>query len=434
MNGAAPSPGAPPGRSTLFAEVRRTVRGLLEESPGFAQAPPDLRRDVAHKLVGVGMMAADLLAADAPAADAPADPPPLAQAAAFEAVNNAGKTIQDLRKALDFPTYVTSLISGVFQAITTSNINQITALSDMLDNISASQEEFSSSNIRERDVVQWAVQKFPFIKSSDGVSLELGEVDDFNAKKPLIKSALSASESEMAKIDEGDLMGTLGPLVQRKIGRDRQQILATLVQMGLQRIVVDHGQLHASMDMRVDARSVAEQAAASKTSAYVDTGASASVGIGAWGASAHVNAGFSRVESDSQYSKEEMAARAGLRSSVDLAFRTEQVPLDRLADQKARVKIDASARVPASVSDGSLLSNERAIAPPSVDLKPPADTDSATATKAREDAAKREAAEKNKPAAKPDEKPKTDAKTETKPVTKPEAKPDAKKDAGPAPK
>jgi hypothetical protein len=343
-------------RGPVLASVRRTVRTLLEQSPGFAQAAPEVRKDVARKLVGVAMLGADLVSEDARLSE-PAESPPIAAGLAAQpdfgtATKAAGKTFQEIRAAIDFPTYVASLISGVFQAITASNINQLTALGDLLDSVSASQEEFSTS-IKDRDVITWAVQKFPFIKSSDGEELVLADDVLIDDKKSLLKQGLEASDSEVGKIDGDDLLGTLGPLARRKIGRDRQAILATMIKMGLQRVVVDDGRLHASMDMRVDTRSAAERAQSSKSEAWMETGAAAQVGVGAWGASAHVNAGFSHVHSDQQVGKEEIATRAGLRSSVDLAFRTEQIPLDRMADKGKQVKIDAASRVPASVADGN---------------------------------------------------------------------------------
>jgi hypothetical protein len=99
----------------------------------------------------------------------------------------------------------------------------------------------------------------------------------------VLKQVLGAEDGEVSSIDGGDLAGTLLPLVMRKMGRDRQGVLATLVMMGLQRVVVDDGRLHASMDMRVDARSVSEQNTQERSDWRVNAGASGSFGIGAWG-------------------------------------------------------------------------------------------------------------------------------------------------------
>ena len=74
-------------------------------------------------------------------------------------------------------------------------------------------------------------------------------------------------------------------------------MLATMVKMGLQRVVVDDGQLHASMQLQVDARSTAEQRQREQLDTRVETEASGSFGAGAWGASARVAASVGFVRS-----------------------------------------------------------------------------------------------------------------------------------------
>lgn len=336
----------------VMAAVRRTVRALLEASPGWQDARPALRHELAHSLVAVGMMAADLAATDPAIRAAPLTAQALEAAPApFSATRNAGRTIGELRKALDFPEYVSSLITGVFQAIATSNLAQLTALSDLLDNVAKTADEFTSDNIRDDSIVQWAVGKLTFLTTSDGSDLVVREGAELSERRGEIKAALGASDGELDALDAGDLMGTLGPLIKRKIGKERQQILGTLVQMGLQRIVIDEGRLHASMDMRVDTRSIAESERAGSQQFSMDTGASAQFGAGGWGAAGHMNVGFNKVSSEQDVSKDEIATRAALRSSVDLAFRTEQVPLDKMVGPAARVKLDSNSRVPASVAE-----------------------------------------------------------------------------------
>jgi hypothetical protein len=185
------------------------------------------------------------------------------------------------------------------------------------------------------------------------------------------------------------LLSTLGPLIRRRIGTERQAMLASMVQMGLQRVVVDEGRLHASMDMRVDTRSALEQERAQRQELNIDTGASAQVGMGMWGASAHLNVGYNRIESEHNATREEIDTRAGLRSSVDLAFRTDQIPLDKMASRTQRARLDANARVPASVADGSgsILSNQPMGSLPSMDQRVTAgDRDANAAQQARTDA------------------------------------------------
>src|SRR5262249_54171308 len=153
----------------------------------------------------------------------------------------------------------------------------------------------------------------------------LREGADLEQQAGALRSALGASADEVSGIDGGDLESTLIPLVKRKVGRSRHANLATMVQLGMQRIVVDEGRLHASMELRVDTSSVSQQMKAQRDDWRVNAGASGSFGAGAWGASASVNTSIGKVQSDTQFTKEQLESRAALRSSVDLAFRTEQI-------------------------------------------------------------------------------------------------------------
>ena len=84
-------------------------------------------------------------------------------------------------------------------------------------------------------------------------------------------------------------------------GRDRQAMLATMVLQGMNRVIIDDGQIEASMDLAVDARSTAEQTTAERLDTRVTTSASGSFGMGVWGASASLSATVGYVKSDEQF-------------------------------------------------------------------------------------------------------------------------------------
>jgi hypothetical protein len=355
------------GGAELLPHVRRVVRGLLEGSPVYAAAEPARRRQLAGKLVDVSMMAARLLAEDERLTDAAGrrardEPRPAlatAQAAGdqlgMQAVKAAAGTFASVRDTIDFPTYVQSLITGVFQAILSSTTQQVGALGELLDNVSATAEEFDAT-IGDEEAARWAAAKLPSLLAVDDQgTLTARPGVDFSNETTRLRAGLSASDGEVSGIDPADLDGTLMPLVRRKMGRDKQSVLASMVQMGLQRIVVDEGRIHTSMDMRVDAQSGSQEDKAQKDDWRFNAGASGSFGYGPWSASASASTSIGQVKSDQQYTNEQIGVRAGLRSSVDLAFRTEQVPLDRMADAHARVRIDNNARVPTDVSGGQSI-------------------------------------------------------------------------------
>ena len=237
--------------------VRVSVHGLLEQTPEFSAADGPTRRRLAERMVRVSLLGAQLVE-DERRQTSELQGSKLARGleAPPSATGRAAQAVGDLKAALDFPTYVQSLITGVFQAITRSNLQQLESIADMLDHVSASAESFASENVTEAAARQWISGRTPALQLRDG-TLQLREGAELDRAR--LQETLDASESEVGSIDEGDLDGTLLPLVRRRMGRDRQSVLATMVQMGMQRIVVDEGQLTAQMEMRVDARSVEQQ-------------------------------------------------------------------------------------------------------------------------------------------------------------------------------
>lgn len=372
---------APPGTLDV---VRRAVRSVVERNAELGKDPA-LRKRIAEKMVRLSMAAAELLAEDhrltqevaqrAPAAKPEPAPKPMPKPAlakaqdagehlGLNATREAARTVRNLREAIDFPTYVTSLITGVFQAITRSNMAQLESFVDLLEGVSASTESFTTQNITSDAAVRWAMSRF------DSLSVQPGEGGQprlalrENAELPppeQLTGILDATEDEVSGIDEDDLTGTLLPLVRRKIGRARQSMLATMMLMGMQRVVVDEGRLHASMDLRVDTTSAAEETERSQFDTRTNISAQATFGSGAWGASASANTTIGYVHNDDKNTREEIGTSAGMRSSVDMTFRTEQIPLDRMANQAALERIRNNSRVPEAswTQQGRLVGSER---------------------------------------------------------------------------
>ena len=422
--------------------ARTAVRALLLEAPGFAAADPHLRRTLASRMVNVALLGADLAAEDLGARRRPSGgsrPTAVAQGQPrtdFQAVKQASGAIAATRQALDFPNYVTSLINGVFKAITTSNLQQLTAIAEMLDNVTSSASDFSMRSVGDDEVGRWTVGRFPFFALGDNGELSVKDGVELSEQHETLKNGLDLTEDQTSSIDDSDLAATLLPFARAKMGRDRQQILGTMVQMGLQRIVVDEGQIHASMDMRVDARSIAQGDHAKEDAAAVAASASGGGAVGPFSGSASMSASFSHVESDREMTKDELAVRAGLRSSVDLAFRTEQIPLDRLANDKARVKLNATARVPVDVSSTSALPADSGAAMPSLPTRPVAPTAPAAAPppskkeEPKKDETKKDETKKDDPKKEEQKKdePKKDATGDGKATAKPDPKAEPKKD------
>ena len=354
----------------ILSTVRHAVRRVIEDTP-VLQGRPDLGRQIARKMVGVSMAAAELLAEEkrlseqiaaraggesrgAAATSRASSPMVLAEAQTASqlhgqsAVNNAANVLRATRDAIDFPGFVTSLINGVFQSIQNSSIQQLQAFSDLMGAVSATTSDFATSQITDARAATWVAGHFPvFSVEANGSEPRLVLRQD--AQMPPAEElarVLEATRSEVGTVNEGDLNESLLPLVRRKLARDRQAMLSTMVLMGLQRVVIDDGHIHASMDLRVDARSTAEQTTAEQTDTRFETEASGSFGMGMWGASARMAASVGYVHSDEQHTREDIAVSAGIRSSVDVRFHTEPLDTRRVASDRTLDQLRARALVP----------------------------------------------------------------------------------------
>jgi hypothetical protein len=255
-------------------------------------------------------------------------------------------TTRAVLNAVSFPRFVNELITGVFKAMLDSNAQQLEAFLELLQNVSASTEGFADTNFGPARARSWLVERFPGSYTMDR-DQEEGPVDpeDAGSEPPLrllpggsppseaaLRTALGLGEGE--SIPTGDPERTLVPLARGALARQRQSMLSTMVLLGLQRIVVDSGQIHASMRFHIDTRSVATEDKGSSFDFRNTSTGSGSFGVGAWGVSASMQQTIGFVTTQRSQSTEEMNTDLELNSSVDLTFRTDQVRLDTLAGRE----------------------------------------------------------------------------------------------------
>jgi hypothetical protein len=163
----------------------------------------------------------------------------------------------------------------VFQAIVKSSIEQMEAYSSMIASVAKSLEQFMADNVSENQGRDHMVEKFPDL-------FEIG-VDDFaDTPQPRLKLKEGVEESDALKRVNSSVTFENGALksldlsdenVERalvigarmQLAKQRQQLMASLVLMGINRIVVTDGRLSAKVmyDFQArDARKLARSAAA----------------------------------------------------------------------------------------------------------------------------------------------------------------------------
>lgn len=341
----------PPG------ELRQAVRESLLAAPEYVSLQEEERRAIAHSLVRIAH-AARLLEEEGAIVPPPARnrgaPTTRAMNASDElggrAVDSMASTTRNMIRAISFPRFVNELITGVFKAMVETNQQQLQQYVELVRGVSQSLDGFSALGGGSEDMAKrWLADQFP-----QSFAIEAPDPDDQprpgdvpdpdDAPEPLrlitrgpppsqeaLRATLSLEPGEQVPSGGGpELIG----FVRRSLARNRQQMLATMIQMGMQRIVVDSGRISAGMRFHIDAGSAAAEQRHDGFDTRTTVGASGSAGFGWWSASASVNSTIGYVQTSDVQTREEVNASADLTSSVELHFRTDQVPLDRIASQQ----------------------------------------------------------------------------------------------------
>lgn len=248
-------------------EVRAKVRELLSQSEAFAQLSPAQQQQVARDTA----LVADTLVGQQQAADMRSmamndqfkegqqaveaiGEDPFTAGAAREGAHVAGEFL----KQINFVEFVSGLIDGVFNSIVTSSIEQMEAYSKMVADVSKSLNQFRDENTTDDDGKDQLVEQFPDV-------FDIG-VDEFSGSgQPKLRvrdgvdedTALARVQSTLGGLVEGgiDSIDVADPEAEAKliqaarshIATARQQLLATMVMMGLSRIVVTNGKIQAKI-------------------------------------------------------------------------------------------------------------------------------------------------------------------------------------------
>ena len=380
-----------PLRTPVVAErddVRRAVRAALSASPEFRSVEPETRRQLAGSLVQV-CQAAQALRSEESAGDPAAQPlsaqplsagseratPPLAAAQdagdSFSGVaaDRVAGTTQAILNAVSFPRFVADLLNGVFKAILDSNMQQLDAYVDLLNNVSASLDGFADSNLGPDRARQWLAERYPEsfeIVGDDPEDVEPGEAPDRTLR---LRSGAAMPSVEALRTDlglgpedtvpTGDPERSLLPLARRQLAKKRQEMLATMVMLGMQRIVIDGGRINASMRFHIDTRSAAQDDRGSTLDFRNTINAKAHYDVGIWGVSASMQNTIGYVSTQRTQTTEEMNTELDLNSSVEVAFRSDYLPLNRLASNEQAQRIRDNSRNPEAEEVAAITARTR---------------------------------------------------------------------------
>jgi hypothetical protein len=271
----------PPVSAETLAAARASVRSLLESAPAYAHLPDDKRKQLANDLVQVGTYLAEPGMRVAPQHMSP-DVLALAQAntgstsvknqPAFGTAVRAGvEEAVAMIQGVNFPGFVSGLIEGVFHSIVKSSIEQMEAYGKLVADVSKSLNQFRDDNTTANQGRDHLVEQFP-----DLFELQMPEDDPFgggfgDAPAPqtphvvlregvdehLAVARVNASlplEKPVTKLDDELVEALLVPAARTQIATGRQQLLATMVMMGINRIVVTEGKIQAKVMFEFQAK------------------------------------------------------------------------------------------------------------------------------------------------------------------------------------
>jgi hypothetical protein len=154
--------------------------------------------------------------------------------------------------AVDFPGFVADLVNGVFDAIVDASIRQMEAYGDLLESVAKTVDQFIDDTVTDNQARDYLLDTFPDVFTKAGT------------KDPTIKRRRGATKGRWRlalsllglpkpdrKPDPDTLSKRLIQAARRHLVRQRQQLLATMVLMGIQRIHDSHGRLPPKFKLRL---------------------------------------------------------------------------------------------------------------------------------------------------------------------------------------
>jgi hypothetical protein len=168
--------------------------------------------------------------------------------------------------------------------------------------------------------------------------------------------------SSPSDIDDEALEQVAVPAARRSLAERRQQTLATMVLMGINRIVVDEGDIKAKLQFHIDA---------SETTNLRFDQQKTTVGNIARGGGSPFTANGIMVNTTSLNAQSDINVRTDLTGEVRVKFRSETFPLERFADSMAIQLINQNAKVPQPTAPAATGAPPAATAPVPTPSAPP---------------------------------------------------------------
>jgi len=327
-------------RQALEADLRRIEAALHPGALAHAAAldpyamPLETPADLQRMQGGFGPPPPQQQPAPSPATAAA---PPAPKKAGTEAI---GERARAALEAVDFPAFVAELINGTFQAIVDATAQQVREYARLVASLAQTAEQFGRENVSANQVrfglaerhPQDLVVVVPRTGERGEPALKPRKKDDAGSPEWLKEYGL-AGEELTPELAEGALLDA----GRRGLAEERMQNLATMVLLGINRIVIQDGQIKARLQFHASARESVKadvgdmQVAAQGGIAARDSGSASGV--------------MTRVSTVSVNAQADVAIKANLVGEVAIRFRSETFNLERFADSQAIELINRHSRL-----------------------------------------------------------------------------------------
>jgi hypothetical protein len=394
---------------TPDAVVRHGVAQMLTRADAFRALPPQDQKEIARNTAliadylarpegiegnriprGLGNAAARTLAddegksaAEASWADRKAAVDDIGQATFQAGAAREGAAVAGLLlREVNFPTFVSGLIEGVFSSIVKSSIDQMRAYQDMIAAVAQSLHQFMDDHVSPNQGRDNMVDQFPDL-------FEIGTDEWGDSGEPRLKLRADVDEQEALKRVNNKLEFENGALKSLdfsdenvesaliensriQLARQRQQLMASLVLMGINRIVVTDGRISAKIiyDVRAQDRLSKRRAASAMDMARDKDGRVQTTWAGEGkydqGGSSNYSRDDDNYEYDADYfakgeykyenkpiitaqtsasetSDASLQTKIQLTGAVDVNFKSDYLPLDKMATPQMIATIQGNA-------------------------------------------------------------------------------------------
>jgi len=328
-------------------EVRHAVENALRARPEWNSLPQGTRDSLAQSL---GVIA-EQLAPAVPLRPTQAQPLPApggtpaattpAPSGSTSPTGRVGEVARATLNAIDFPSFVASLIQGTFKAIVDASIQQMEAYAELLKNVAKSVDQFMADNVTDGQVKDYLADEHPnvFTKDTSSGAPTLGVNKNGDSQQQLPSFLQDLGFTAPQDIDDAAVDEVIVPATKRNLAEQRQQTLSTMVLMGINRVVVDDGEILAKLIFHIDATET--------TALKFDQTKTTFGNMAQTGGRSSFSAQGLMVNTTNLNAQSDLNVRADLTGQVQVKFRSETFPLERFADSAAIQLINNNAKVPA---------------------------------------------------------------------------------------